>query len=213
MTCLSVWSTYGSLVHKRCLWGVLFRSQNIASCLPVVLQTPLSVGFASFLSTYSEPALLVASWCRVIKYRNSLTAVGSVRRPHPSCCELLPVVSSFSLPPHLSLIHFLFLFARNTLALQSLFHLWSLSSRPHHLICLQLIPLPSALHPSFPSSLSIDPAIVFCLPCAGWLALINIDNCLLSLDAKHAVVFLNESRSSPYTPPPQHGNPFVNDRR
>lgn len=45
--------------------------------------------------------------------------------------------------------------------------------------------------------LSIDLVIVFCLQPAGWLALINTDNCLLSPDAKQSVFFLNESRSSP----------------
>lgn len=79
------------------------------------------------------------------------------------------------------------------------------SSPPHNRVFL-LLPLKSCLHVTVPSvcrypsflalhlsrsfffpSLPIDPAIVFCLLRAGWLALINIDNCLLSLHAKHAV--------------------------
>lgn len=88
------------------------------------------------------------------------------------------------------------------LCLSTHFFIWwvSVSSlfkpSPSHLS--PTIPLSSNLHPSLPPSLSIDPAIVFCLPCAGWLALINIDNCLFSLHAKHGVFFLNESRSFPY---------------
>lgn len=127
--------------------------------------------------------------------------------------------------PHLALIHFCFFYSLVILRLHSLFHLSSLCLASLHALTvsssvsqLSLFPLPY-IPLSLPPSLSIDPAIVFCLPCAGWLALINIDNCLLSLHAKHTVFFLNESRSLPYAtrlplpPSPLRGNPSVNDRR
>lgn len=119
----------------------------------------------------------------------------------------------------------LFFYSLVIICLRSLFHLSSLCLVSLQALTvsssvsqLSLFPLPY-IPLSLPPSLSIDPAIVFCLPCAGWLALINIDNCLLSLHAKHAVFFLNESRSFPYAtrlhlpPSPPRGNPSVNDRR
>lgn len=144
-------------------------------------------------SSNTQPSFYLTVYCLL----NSSTSVLTLSFP----TSLVFFAASHSLPPCSSGFNLfsLFLSAPNTPSLQSLFHLWSLSSSPHRLICLQLSLFPLPYIPlSLPASLSIDPAIVFCLPCAGWLALINIDNCLLSLDAKHAVVFLNESRSFPY---------------